>query len=304
MRPTRELTGWAVALLLTLSIVPVSPAFGASGADLTEHVGAGAVDWTAGRITVTGSGAPPDHGNAAQKRLMTRRAAVVDGYRQLAEILSGGHVDSQTEVKDFVTQSDTIRTQVSALVKGAQPGPPVYQSDGSIDVTLSVPMYGQDGLAAAVNLADHHHGAQSSALPRTTDVVPLMPGFGRIDRPLQIADVPYTGVIVDCSQTGAQPAMSPTILDDSQTELYIGKLPVDPDLVVNEGIAGYQTSLTAAQAASSRVGDHPLILTAQSAAGRFKSDIVISAADAATLRQADQQSPFLAQAKVCFVIAH
>lgn len=119
-------------------------------AETIQTLGDGKINWTRGTIVVTGSGAPPERGSAAQRRLMTERAAVADAYRQLAELINGVKVDSETVVRDFVTESDVIRTRVSALVKGARKVNTRYLSDGSIEVDVSVSMYGPDGLFNAV----------------------------------------------------------------------------------------------------------------------------------------------------------
>ena len=65
--------------------------------------------------------------NQAQKRLMAVRAAKADAFRQLVEIINGVHVNSETVVKDFVTESDVIKTKVEGLIKGIKkaPGVPV-----------------------------------------------------------------------------------------------------------------------------------------------------------------------------------
>ena len=309
MRQTRMLTGWAVALLVTLSIVPVSRPAGAAGPGLMEKVGNGTVDWTAGQIAVTGSGAAPDHGGTAQKRLLARRAAVVDGYRQIAEIINGVRVNSETVVKDFVTESDTIRTQVSALVKGARIGEPRFLSDGAVEVDVRVPMYGQGSLADAVDLEkvpSRPHHKRHAALPPTYDLgaaVAMQPLGLLSHRSFFVAaGGTYTGVIIDCSAVGIQPAMSPTVLDESQNEIYVGTLPVDPDIVVNEGIVSYKASVGDARADTNRAGNNPLLMSAQQSAGQFRADAVLSPDDSANLAQANIANPFLAQTKVSFVI--
>jgi hypothetical protein len=302
----RTMSGWTAALLVAASIVPLSGPVGAAGTDLTEKVGPGQVNWSAGVLTVTGSGAPPDKGNAAQKRLMAVRAAQVDGYRQIAEVINGVRVDSETVVKDFVVESDVIKTQVSALVRGARRGDARYQSDGSVELDVSVPMYGGDSLADAVDLEQKRPKGKHAALPVTADLGPavaLRPlGLASQRSYFLAAGQAYTGVIIDCSAAGAQPAMSPAILDDADNELYVGSLPVDADLVVNQGIVGYRPNLAAARMDVARVGANPLVLAARQAAGRFRSDAVLSPEDSATLAVANQSNPFLAQTKVSFVI--
>jgi len=111
----------------------------------------------------------------------------------------------------------------------------------------------------------------------------------------------YTGVIVDCRGLGVEPAMSPQILDNGGQEVYIGDRPIDPDLVVNIGIVGYANSLQSAKS-NTRIGLNPLILKANKAGGRNKTDAIISAQDAQTLMQADNKAGFLSQSKVMFLI--
>lgn len=76
--------------------------------------------------------------NDAQKRLMARRAAKVDALRNLTEVLYGLQIDSQTTVRDFVTQSDLIKSKVSAVIQGAQEVDYRELPDGTAEVTMEI----------------------------------------------------------------------------------------------------------------------------------------------------------------------
>lgn len=112
----------------------------------------GDVNWDEGKIVATGIGvAPPKAVNIAQAKAMARRAAVVDAYRQMAEIISGVNVNSESTVGNFMTDSDIIRTKVNATIKGARVVSERMTSDGGYEVTMIVPMFGVTGsLASAV----------------------------------------------------------------------------------------------------------------------------------------------------------
>ena len=73
-----------------------------------------------------------------QTRLMTRRAAKVDALRNLSEQVFGLRLDNQTTVRDFVTQSDVIRTRVSAAIQGAREVDYKVLADGTAEVTVEI----------------------------------------------------------------------------------------------------------------------------------------------------------------------
>lgn len=125
-------------------------------AEKSNHViqefGKGSIDWTDKVIKVTGSGAIPSDKPAGQARLLAERAAISDAYRQISEIVYGVRVNSETTVKDFVVESDIIKTKVDGFIKGAKRGEKKINSDGTIEYELSVPIYGQNALSDAIDL--------------------------------------------------------------------------------------------------------------------------------------------------------
>ena len=67
---------------------------------------------------------------AAQNKLLAKRAAEADCFRKLAETIYGLQLTSSTYVRDFVTESDEIRTAVTEYVKGVRLGPPTREPAG------------------------------------------------------------------------------------------------------------------------------------------------------------------------------
>ncbi len=74
----------------------------------------------------------------AQNKLLARRAAEADCYRKLAESVYGLKLNSETYVRDFVTESDEIRTSVDTFVRGVRLGQPRYYDDGVCEVDAEV----------------------------------------------------------------------------------------------------------------------------------------------------------------------
>jgi hypothetical protein len=63
---------------------------------------------------------PDWQGVSPQDRLLARRAAIADAYRNMAERVKGLQIDSQTYVRDFVTESDVINTNLNTFIKGCR----------------------------------------------------------------------------------------------------------------------------------------------------------------------------------------
>jgi hypothetical protein len=69
---------------------------------------------------------------------MAERAAKVDGYRNLLEQTYGLQVIGTTSVRDFITQSDSVRTQVDAFIRGAKVVDTHMLDDGSVEIDMEV----------------------------------------------------------------------------------------------------------------------------------------------------------------------
>lgn len=90
-------------------------------------------------LRAKGAGAPPTKASsAAQARLMAERAAKVDGYRNLLEQTYGLQVVGTTSVRDFITQSDSVRTQVDAFIRGAKVVDTHILDDGSVETDMEI----------------------------------------------------------------------------------------------------------------------------------------------------------------------
>ena len=109
------------------------------------------VNWESNTITVKGMGLTPKNvKNPAQARMLARRAAVVDGYRLLAELIKGVNVDAETTVENLMVRSDTVRTKVSACIQGASVISEQEIPEG-FEITMQINMFGNSNpLAAAV----------------------------------------------------------------------------------------------------------------------------------------------------------
>ncbi len=257
---------------------------------VTNQIGdKGLVNYEDGYIEAVGTGAPPEqYYGKPQARPMALRAAQVDAYRNLLEVVQGVQIDSRTTVKDFAVESDVINTAISGMVKGAQISKKEYMSDGTVEVTVRMPL---SGVAKAVI-------PQAITNDKKEDMKDHKPApFSKKSAP---KDEVYTGLVIDGRGLQARPAMSPKIFDETGAEVY-GTLIVKKDYAVQQGICGYARDLNTAQV-NDRVTANPLTVKALSAQGAGMSEFVISNDDAKKIRAAKENLTFLQKCRVMVVL--
>ena len=244
-----------------------------------------ATDWNSGVISATGTGIPTTGTTGAQARILARRAAIADAYRQLLEMTKGVQVDAETTVEMMMVTSDTIRTRVSGIINGARIVNEQITPDGAYEVTMQIGMFGTGSLADAV-------------IERPTEVIPFpapqptMPSQPSVTITINGG---YTGVVIDCRGFGLNPVMSPVIKDVSGKKLY-GHTNINPDYVIQNGMASYAHDMSMA----SRAGSNPLIIKAQGLADHNANPIV--SIDDGNLMLLDNNSGgFLARTAVVFL---
>jgi len=253
----------------------------------TTPDGKGLINYEEGYIEAVGIGAPPEkYYGKPQARPLALRAAQVDAYRNLLEVTKGVQIDSQTTVKDFVTESDIINASVSGLVKNAKVTNREYMSDGTVEVTVRMYMAGT---------------FVRTILPKaiTDDKKTDMPPPPVRPKPGKTDDI-FTGLVIDARGLGARPAMSPKVFDENGKEVY-GTLVVNKEYAIQQGISGYARDLSAAQG-NPRVTNNPFTVKALSAEGAGKSDLKITADDAQKLRGVKENVAFLQKCRVMIVL--
>ncbi|MBI6546201.1 MAG: hypothetical protein HY692_05370 [Cyanobacteria bacterium NC_groundwater_1444_Ag_S-0.65um_54_12] len=285
-------------LVLLLTILPLVPE------PLERAIAAGntgGVDWSAGMIAVVGEGVAPPEGNAAKRRLLAKRAAMVDGYRKLAELVEGVEVTSQTRVKDFEVQSDDIRTQVAGLIKGARLAGENLTADGAYEVRLELPLFGEQSLAAVVLSSSlNNRQLPSPDSPGSSGMItgqtPHSPGKTKIGAVDQV-----TGILVDARQLGASAAMMPALFDEKGNEFYLGSWPANQEDLIAQGVVAYSRSLEEASKLP-RLGSAPLVVRAKRYRGPFHADLVFSQEEAKRFQEAGKACDCLQRLAVAIVL--
>ena len=309
MRRLSKLTAAAAALVsvLVLSVATVFAAAGDSN-----------VDWNSNVIRATGGGVAPGNARSqSQARLMARRAAVIDAYRQLAEYAGGVNIDAETTVDMAAVTSDVIKSKVSATIRGARIVSEGATGDGGYEVTMEVPLFGVSSLASAVmerpsavepfpmpsravnvsgsSSVSGDAGIYAGSTDKTTGSAASASGSSAASAPAGSAIGGYTGLVVDCRGLGLRPVMSPVIQNADGQPIY-GYKNLDYDKVVANGMAGYAQDMSRA----GRAGSNPLVVKAVALANH-NSTPVLSLADANRVLIENGAAHFLDATNVVFL---
>ncbi len=89
-------------------------------------------------VIVKGKGIEPATGTPLQKRLMAERAAVIDGYRKLAERLAGILINAHSESGENTVSMDQVMIETNAYLRGAQTSGMLFQNGYA---TVNVKVY-------------------------------------------------------------------------------------------------------------------------------------------------------------------
>ena len=195
-------------------------------------VGTGeAAQWDGGTIRVVGLGVAPAGTSGTQAEALARRAAISDAYRQLAEQVNGVNVDASTTVENLMLANMTVRTHVSALIKGVEIREEKAQRDGSYTVPLELPVYGATSSLASTVFAPNK--IPEPWTPPATVYSPYTPqnydttGNGTYDR-AQMQNSATNRVTTPTPLRPSTPAVVPNPLRPTQPAVTTPAAPSEP----------------------------------------------------------------------------
>lgn len=266
-----------------VSIMIMAPVFGSQLDMDGPSLEMGSIDWEKRVVRAKGIGVPPNKAvNPTQSRVMTQRAARIVAYQRLLEVTENIQVDSQTVVKNYILESDVVRTRVSGMVRGAQVVEERAFPDGSYEVTLEMNLKNLDGYL-------------NTQIPSNPN--PKSPEFSIRKKP-EHHQVDYTGLLINAQGLEISECLFPKIkMSDGQVVYSRDNVQADLD----SGIAGYVRGVTEATS-HDKVRDNPLIVKALGVDKGNPTDLVIHEADAQLIHLEPKNLEFLREGKV--VIAY
>jgi len=147
-----KIVRWIPVFLFVMALIVASPWQGFSAAppdeldDLEDmavveeqDMNDVSMNWTTKALRVKGNGFGPEHvKELGRRKILAKRAAKLDAYRNLIEAIRGVQVTSTTSVADMMLESDSIRSRTEGVLKGMRVVAVEYSNDGGCEVTVEV----------------------------------------------------------------------------------------------------------------------------------------------------------------------
>lgn len=132
-------TSKRIALIFALTLSATLPT---SADEVIKETATGGVNWSQGIVYAQGFGTAREGLSTPQKRILSRRAAIVDGQRNLLEITKGVRITSKVTTDSAMQESRETAARVEGIIKGAQPIKEHFQND-IYTVTMAMPISGE-----------------------------------------------------------------------------------------------------------------------------------------------------------------
>lgn len=310
--------------------------FGAASAE--QAIGTAEVNWENEVVTAVGYGAPSDKAkNPGHARMLAHQAAMLDGFRRLAEQASGIHITAESSISDNISTGDIVAGEVNAVIKRAKVISETYDEYGNCSVTMEVPLYGVTNSIAkvalkpvqredfpqpsvnisVVNNTEIHNGPEVNVEQTQTNTQNNNYGQGTAVQPAPAtpsAPAKPSGSSAAPAPSGmsAQGGYTGLIVDcsglnlrpvmspvikDAERRPIYGYKNLDSAKVIAKGMASYAKSMSGN---TSRAGSRPLVVKAI-AVEDHNSYPIISTADANRVLTENQASHFLDDCAVVFI---
>ena len=228
---------------------------------------------------------------------MARMAAIMDAQRNLLGIIKGVQIDSDTLMQDLIIESDTVKRNISGLLRGAQIIEEHERDNDEYYVKMRVPLFGATDSLASIIMPEIRNNKNTEPFPQVNDSELTESEVQEIKK------AGYTGVVINADGLNMDPTFSPVIYDTEGRAIY-GVDNLNYDKVISEGMVDYSDTMEEASE-DGRAGDNPLIIDAVEVTGGDNStnkvNAVISVKDADKMLIANEETGMLEDTSVVFV---
>jgi hypothetical protein len=282
-------------IIVVILCIPVGHSTGAENSAYIEIMETGSIDWSAGVFQSSGVG--PSPGKKGERDEAEREkafnASKTKALKNMIALVMATRVDAHSSVRDIASKNDMVMAKVENIVNGSKIYRQEYLSDGTVEITLQMTMFG--GFAQLILPEEIKQIETINAVSGGKKIVPGSDFFS----PPKMAAERYTGLVVDARGTQALPVVVPVIVDENGKEVY-GPAFVSREFAVQQGLSRYMTD-TESALKSPVVGGNPLLVKGLRVQDNDRSRVVISNADASRLLNMSENLSFLKKCRVVMV---
>jgi len=255
-----------------------------------------------------GEGAMPtvtEQPNRAKAYLQAKAYAKAEAVANLIQAAEGTSISYHATGKDFGME-EQVNQEIEGMVEHVQivsERKVQVGKDTVVEVTVESPIPERWKAAPARKAASAkptEKKASENAEPSwvTETAQTAAPARVAVQRAKESV---YTSLIVNAHGLGVSRSMSPKILRQDGSELW-GTVKVNYDFIADHGIVAYTRTMGEAYS-NERAGDNPLVIRAiDRGPSSYKSDVILSDADADYLVSENKRGKFLQDFRVIFVV--
>ena len=246
------------------------------------------IDWIEGTVQVSALGyVKSDQAESmAEFRIKSSKVGRLRALEKLLETAAGIRFSSYSTLKNETELFSEISTKLEATISGAREVRVKFlkMPDGSPAslVTLECPLNGVKGL---YDLTLKDAGTKVKI----------------VKKPDEGATEIKCGLIIDASGLTLLPALNPRILDENGNIVYEASK-AKKEIVIERGVVSYCQSVDKAHSLE-WIGSDALVVKALEIKGPLRADVVISSEDAKKILKHDENTGFISEANVAFVLS-
>lgn len=236
----------------------------------------GMIQWGDGEISVVKE-VEAGEGEEPWSPLAIRKAAS-QARRQMLDMLMSVRIDGRQTVSSYLADNAELAAQVRGLVHNSLfQGPETFSEVGTVTVSESL-----RGKLAELILPTTIP-FQSGIPPKlSTSMEQSMTFTGAMPEEVGVSDSGYTGVIIDARGLQVTPALTPVVYGQDGLGAY-GAFVVGRTNTIEQGVVAYAKK-NDPPVLSVRVGSRPLVVRALKTYGSWRTDLVVSTANAHLIR--------------------
>lgn len=272
----------------------------ATSAPFVLELESGRLDWHAGRISAQGQGFPPDNVlDAQQAEDMALRQALVRARQDLWRSLQAVRIHQDLTLEELLQEDQQLKARLQGLVHNAQLIDKTEFGEHGVLVSIGLDLMGD---FSRLVIPDSVWFQNSGALDADLDSNSQEPASLLAWQEQKGRAESFTGMLIEARGLHVEPALICTVKDEHGNLVY-GPGLVDPEAALKRGMAIFVQVPVSRADYLQRLGLNPIRVRAKDVGSTTGCDLIISAEQAALLRQKTVSAlEFLEECRVAIIL--